>query len=238
MSKQKKLLILISCVALLSASAWFAFNYSRQSRSIEIEMPALKRTQVERNLTSEERKIYEDKLQKAQDYLKELRSRRGVVEADEYFKAYMNIGFVYNGLGELQKAAGNYLQAIKEQENNYNGYTALYLAYLESGDFDKSRQAIEKAVEIGPQVPDNWRKYLELEQGKFYVDFKRQDELYTLALDKTSRHPDILFLYSRFLEQEGKLQEALKILEEIQKIKSSAATLSQIKSLEDQLKKK
>ena len=85
---------------------------------------------------------------------------------------------------------------------------------------------------------DNWRKLLEFEQEKFFIDFKRQDELYTQALKDTNRGGEILALYGKFLESQGHLPDALKVFQELNFKSQSADTTSEIKKLEQSIKNK
>jgi Tfp pilus assembly protein PilF len=237
-SKKRRYVITGLTLLLIAAVGLYVFVFKNKGPNSNVEVPKLTKAEIDRGLTEDEEKIYKDRLTKAETSLQELNNRRGIIDSKEYFNAYMDIGFVHYGLGDLEKAVENYLKAVEQQPENYNGYTALHLAYWESENFDLARQAIEKASQINPSSSDVWRKRLEIEQNKFYVDFTRQTELYTEALEKTGRSREILVLYSRFLKQQNKLQEAVDILEEAQKISANSQTEAEIKELNDLIKQK
>lgn len=164
---------------------------------------------VDRHLTAEEQQIYLNRLKEGEKQLDELNSRRGVIQAQEFFKAYWYIGAQYYGLGELEKARQFYQKAVDANSNNVNGYTALFTVALEQSDFNGALKFIEKAKDINFVDADVWKKLISLKQEKFNAGFDELDALFKQALEKTGNSADIISAYAIFLETQGKLQEAV-----------------------------
>jgi tetratricopeptide (TPR) repeat protein len=164
---------------------------------------------VARNLTAESRQIYQQRLEAAQNQLGELK-KNNVVEAKDFFTAYMQIGAQYYGLGELAKARDYYQQALAQTPGNYNGWVALYTVTLEQGDNQTAKQAILKAAELKPNDPDIWQKYIIMMQERFGAGKEELAGMYKEALAKTNNHIDMIIAYAQFLEQQGDKQGALE----------------------------
>lgn len=166
--------------------------------------------EVPRNLTAEERKIYEDRLAQGYEILDQYNHSASTTPAD-FFKVYMHIGFQYYGLGQISKAEEAYKKAAEFDPKNYNAYTALYTLYLETGENDKALQAIEKAIELAPEKPDVWRKLVELKRDKLGASNEELSGIFQEAIKKTNEHVDIVKLYAQFLENAGQYQKAWEL---------------------------
>ena len=85
----------------------------------------------------------------------------------------------------------------------------MYSVTLEQGDYDSAKQAILKAINLNPQVPDLWNKYIGLTLERLNGAPSEIEGLYKEALLKTKNNPDILVQYGQFLEKQGKIKEAI-----------------------------
>lgn len=207
MSKKHIILILAvvtAIILILSAVGIYFRPKSRlqESPPVNIEVP--------RNLTAEERKIYEDRLAQGYEILNQYQNNASTTPAD-FFKVYMHIGFQYYGLGKLTLAEEAYKKAAGFDPRNYNAYTALYTLYLETGENDKALQAIQKAIELAPEKPDVWRKLIELKRDKLGASSEELNGIFQEAIQKTSEHVDIIKLYAQFLENVGQYQKAWEL---------------------------
>ena len=65
-----------------------------------------------------------------------------------YSGPYANIGIIYQGMGEHEKAEQSYLKAIELKPDNSMVYNRLGMLYRVMGDFEKAEAAYLKAISL------------------------------------------------------------------------------------------
>ena len=158
--------------------------------------------QVDRKLTAEDQKIYEDKLAAAETGFNDAKND------DEKFDWTMEKATVLSGLGRLAQARLVFESAIAIKPQNYVGYFALFQVLQEMNDNQSALSSIKKVMEIKPENPANWRSYITFEKERLHASNPELNSLYIEALAKTHSNIDIITVYAQFLESIGNLQES------------------------------
>ena len=69
--------------------------------------------------------------------------------------AHYNLGLIFTGLGELQKAADCYQKVIQIQPDRVeDAHVGLGLVFKELGEYQKAKSCYEKAIQIQPNYAD------------------------------------------------------------------------------------
>lgn len=191
---QRKLVIIIF-FALIMVGAMLGLIKWNQNNNNNDEVALIK--EVDRKLTADERKIYEDRLA---DVEKRLENPKDDSEKTELLR-YKAIQL--QGLGKLAEAQKILLDAIELSPQSYNLFISIHTIYLEMGDFESARNAIIKATVLDPLRPDSWIRYIQLEQEKFNSSPDHIKSIFSEALSKTREHIDIAKFYAAFLEEIG-----------------------------------
>ncbi len=71
--------------------------------------------------------------------------------------AYLNLGLVYQAIGDAEKAAQAFTQAIAANSNNLDAYNQLGILQRETGDFVGAEEQYRKALAIWPFHPASHR---------------------------------------------------------------------------------
>jgi tetratricopeptide (TPR) repeat protein len=158
--------------------------------------------EVNRNLSAEDRKVYEDRIIAAKKGLEEAQSD------EEKFNWTMNLGFNQYGLGSLADARKTFEQAIKLRPEDANAHVALYQVQVDQGDNNGALASIRTAIRIEQENPDIWKKYVQLMIDRFSADNNTVSALYSDAVNKTNSHIDIITSYAAWLEKSGNYQAA------------------------------
>lgn len=168
--------------------------------------------QKQRQLTEEQKKVYEDKIEKNREYL------RTFVISDE-FKAIeaanVNIFIAqqYYGLGELQKAKEAYEEALRVYPNFEQALVGLSLVYGEAEKYEDAKSVLRQALDKNIGSPELWTRYIDSFKVKDY-NFEEIKNLYEQALEKTQRNIDVLTQAAVFYEQQKDFKKAIEFWEE------------------------
>jgi tetratricopeptide (TPR) repeat protein len=154
------------------------------------------------HLTEASKKIYTDKLN---EISKQLGS--SISDAEKY-GLYIQQGFNFYGLGQLQDAKNSYEKALQIKSDDAAAYNALYQTQLEMGDNLGAESSLKKALDLYPVSADAWRKYIQFEADIMHRDDNAINGLYIQAINKTNSNVDIMTVYAQFLEKTGNLQAA------------------------------
>ncbi len=192
-------------------------------------------SQIDRHLTAEERKKVENNLAINKELLAGMPKE---TSNSQLYKLHMEIGHQLFALGELAKARNEYLIAAKLMPLAYTSQTALFAVYLEMKDIASAGIAIKKAVDLAPDKPDTWRKYIAFKQQQLDASNKEIGVLYQEALLKTNNNIDIVVLYARFLGQTGDYAKAINFWQMAISINSNMKDIynQEIRSLEEKIK--
>jgi protein O-GlcNAc transferase len=72
----------------------------------------------------------------------------------DYAEAYVNLGKVYHGAGDLQTAINAYKKAIEAQPDYSEAYGTLGYAYLQSNNYQDAINVSKKAIRVRPQYAE------------------------------------------------------------------------------------
>ena len=113
-----------------------------------------------------------------------------------------------SGLGKLALAKDVFLQAADIKPENFNIYVHLYQVYFEMGNYKQAEASIQKSLELLPNNPDAWTRYILLEVEKLNKPDSEIRGLYAEAEQAVREKTDIYTDWARYLEKIGDLQGA------------------------------
>ena len=195
--KKQQILAIIAC--LLIVGGFVGYNqwnkYKKQTSFIQ---------EIDRNLSPEDRKVYEDRLVEAEKYIAEAADNQAKSDALIYKAVQLS------GLGQLALARDVFIEAANANPDNYNIYVHLYQVYFEMGDYKQAESSIKKSLELQPNNPDGWRKYILLEVEKLRRPEREIRGLYAQAQQAVKEKTDIYTDYARYLENIGDIGGAIE----------------------------
>lgn len=168
--------------------------------------------QKQRQLTAEQRKTYEEKIEKNKEYLRTF-VISDELKATEAANVNIFIAQQYYGLGDLQKAKEAYEEALKIFPNFEQALVGLSLVYGEAEKYEEAKNVLKQALDKNSESPELWVRYIDSFKVK---DFNSEEiqNLYEQALDKTQRNIDVLTQAAVFYEQQKDFKKAIEFWEE------------------------
>src|SRR3989338_1336909 len=160
--------------------------------------------EVDRKLTAEDRKIYEDRLREAEKFIAEAKDNQEKSDALIYKAVQLS------GLGQLAFARDVFLEAAKVNPENFNIYVHLYQAYFEMEDYKQAETSIQKSLELQPNNPDAWIRYILLEVEKLNKPESEIRGLEAQAEVAVKVKTDIYTSFAGYLEKIGDIEGAIK----------------------------
>jgi len=133
------------------------------------------------------------------------------LEHSNYYVAYMNLGGLHGGMGDLDAAIAHNLEAIRINPICAGAHYNLGLAYYRQGKIDKAAEYYYKTLRL---QPDHILAYNELGellcvQGKF----DEAAEIYRKALLFVPDNPILHYNLGILLKRQGHTAEAIKELQ-------------------------
>jgi len=190
-SMNKQLIFgIIICLILVGAIVGYLTWQNQKQEANFIE-------EVDRKLSDEDRKIYEDRLIEAKKFIAEAQDNQAKSDALIYKAVQLS------GLGKLAFARDVFLQAADVNPENFNIYIHLHLVYFEMEDFKSAESSIRESLRLNANNPDAWKKYILLEIEKFDRPESEIRELYGQAEGAVREKTDIYTDYARYLETIG-----------------------------------
>ena len=199
MNKNVKIGIGIAVLIFLAVAGYSWYNESNKPAEDDKFIKT-----VERNLSTADRKIFEDRLVEAQNKLTASKTD------EERFGWQMQIGYNLQALGRLGQAQDAFEQAIRLKSDDYSGLTALFQVQIDRSDNEGALVSIKTALDKSPNNPDLWRKYIQLETEKFNPSNDSLNNLYLEALSKTNDSVNIITVYAQFLEKVGEVTKSIE----------------------------
>lgn len=198
MNKQTKLALGISIIIVIFFALYAGWRDYQIRKSILSEVP--------RNLTNEQRAIYETRLSNLDIKIGEAK------DDNERYNFYMEKGFNLYGLGKLAESKDWYVKASELSPNDYTSFVALYQTQLDMNDNKGAKASIKKALTLKNDDPDVWKKYIDLEVYRFKLSNEKIKALFVEALNSTSTSAsrvDVITHYAVYLEKIGELDGAI-----------------------------
>ncbi len=215
--RKKHLLLVIGAILLIVLALGLVWYMRKHDTS---GGRALLNRQV--NLTSEQRKIYTDRISKAQDYLRSLNPAQASYR-DEAVNTYSALAEEYYGLGDFQKSKEMYESALKLDPKNVLVLVSLVVTLREGGDLSGAESTLRSAIQDNPKYADAWLALIALRQ-KQNAGNNEIGSLYDQALKATDSNVDILTSDAEYQEKIGQTAQAISLWQEAkQKNPQSAA---------------
>lgn len=225
MNKEFKL-GLVACLVLILLVAGFIWwpHYNYQRNLIK---------SVDRHLSQEDQKTYEDRLAQANADL-----QKNDLSNEQRYNLLMNKGFQLYALGRLSEAVDAFADAARINSQDFTSYVAMYTAQLDMQDNRGAEKSILRAIELKPADADIWKKYIQLQMDRFAANNDQLNSLYQQALDKTHQSTDIVTAYASWLEKSGDLSKAKEYWQKAAIADSSNKKVydAQIKRIDDLIK--
>ncbi len=162
--------------------------------------------EVSRNITNEDRKVFEDRITD---------SLRKLEETDDNaikFDLYSKLGYDSYTLGHLKDSRKYFEKAIEITPTEYGVHQGLFHTEIEMKDYAAAEKNIQQAIEIRPGSSNLWREYIDFKANVLNAPEDQMTLLYAEALDKTKNEltalTDITTSYATYLEKIGNLQAA------------------------------
>jgi tetratricopeptide (TPR) repeat protein len=188
---------IIACLVLFAGVAGYAI-YSQENYKASF----LK--EINRNLSQDDIKIYDDRIAEAQRMFTEAKSD------DDKFDALIQKGINQYGKGSLSEANKTFLEAKDLKPADPKVYVLLYQAQLDMKDYNGALDNIKKARDLEPANADVWKKLVQIEQEHFNADNDKISALYSEAVVKTNSDIDIVTSYAAWLGKVGNYQAAVE----------------------------
>lgn len=195
MNPLRNLVIGVS-VLILAAGGFWIYKDTRQKPQDNFI------NQIDRKLTAEDRKIFEDRLVLADQYIADAKDDQAKFDALFYKGAQLQ------ALGKLAEARDVFLIAANVEPENYNIYVSLYLVFLDMTDYKSAETNIKKSIEKKSVNADAWKRYILLEVEKFQMPDVEIRKLYAQALQQAQPNIDVITDYAVYLEKVGDLEGA------------------------------
>ena len=166
-------------------------------------------TEIQRNVTSEDRRVYEDR---QADFLKKLSETND--DAEKY-NIYLNLGFNSYVLGHLGDSKNYFEQAIQINADQYDVYQGLFHTQIDMEDYIGATASIKKAISIRKGNAGLWRDYIQFEIERVHAPNDFINNLFGEAITDTTQrgdatnYTDVITTYASWLEKVGNLQEAV-----------------------------
>ena len=201
--------IIISAIFIIIAAAISLFVWQKQKNP---KPEAIALADIDRRLSESNRKIYEDRIKQAENYLSSLDPG-----TEDYYTLQANtfvyLAQQYYGLGQMQKSKEWYERALGLDPKSLSALSGLSATLTDAGDLEGALSVLKTALDDDARNPDIWAHYIELMKD-IGAGEKELDRLYQDALQGTNRHTDLLTKYANFQESQGKIKEAIALWEE------------------------
>jgi tetratricopeptide (TPR) repeat protein len=122
-------------------------------------------------------------------------------------RPYINRGFAYTSLGQLDKAIEDYSKAIEINPNFTDSYYNRGLAYMNSGQPEKAMADYSKALEIEPTYGKAYSS-----RGVVYFNLRQWDQAiadYSKAIDTDPKYADAYYNRGIVYNNLGQLDKAI-----------------------------
>ncbi len=193
------ILLVLGVLAFTQISVWHAKQVA-DAKLVKV---------IKRNITAEDRKVFEDRIIDLQKKLAESKNN------DEKYGLYVQLGTYKYTLGLLQDSKDYFSEAIKINADQYDVYDRLFATLVDMQDYQGAEEAIKKAISIRKGNADLWRKYITFKIDRVNASTQETTRLYEEALQDTAlnsdvpNNVDILSSYATWLEKIGDIAGAI-----------------------------
>jgi tetratricopeptide (TPR) repeat protein len=204
MNSNVRIGIVASALLLMAVLGFAQYNKTHQTQKNNFK------TDVPRNLTAEDKKIFEDRISEYKNKLKESKD-----DAEKY-NLFLQIGFNEYAQGHLQASKDSFLEAIKINAEQYDVYVGLFQTQVDMNDYFGAEQSIKKAISIRKGIADLWRRYIQLKIDHENASNDEVTRLFEEALKDTTQqgdvanYVDVVTFYAPWLEKVGDIPKAIE----------------------------
>lgn len=170
----------------------------------------------ERNLSSEARSVYSDRIKKAEDDLADT----DLADIDSTLRQtnnHMYLAQQYFGLGELEKSKQEYLKVLSLDPKSEPALIGLALTYTEAGDLKAAENSLKTALDNNPKSYSVWIRYIDTKRVT-NASNEEIKKIFEEALAATNRYPDVVTQAANFYEQIGDKQKSVDFWREAIKL--------------------
>ena len=160
--------------------------------------------QAERNLSPENRIIFEQRLSDALNQLE---------ESDDQYSAYINIGHYKKALGDYQGALDAYNKSAEINPETYVIWVNIGNLCKDMKDYKQAEKSYQKGIEVAPSFNEPYLALMDL----YWYHSNLTDQELRIMFDKLLADKNNYYIrakYGQYLEQEEYIDDAIKLWEE------------------------
>ena len=147
-----------------------------------------------------------------------------VLELDpNYVDAHNNLGVIFQGLGENQKAKKCFEKAIEINPNFADAYNNLGVIFQGLGENQKAKSCFEKAIELNPTYAEAYYNIGIIFKG--LGEIEKVKECYEKAIELNPNYTDAHYNLGNIFQEVGDLQKAKECFEKAIKINPNVAMI-------------
>lgn len=204
----KKYIILAGIIFLAAIGGFSGYKKIQKKNLTKAPILADKKN----NLTTEQEKVFLDKISKGQEYLKSIMPNKPD-SAIKYSSAYVYLAQQYFGMGKLQKSKELFELALQKDPSSQGAVEGLVLTLLAAGDKTSANKLLENFLKNYPKSVNVWLQYFEISASLN----KSNQEIaisYEKALAETDRNINIITSFAGFEERAGNIEKAIALWQE------------------------
>ncbi len=200
MNNTTKISIIVCILLVLGVAGYVVYSDKHKDDAFVKE--------VQRNITPEDRKVYEDRITDTKTKLE------STTDAPARYDFYLYLGYTEYALGHLQSSKEYFEEALKINKEQYDVYNGLFQTQVDMKDNEGAESSIKKAISIRKGNAELWRKYIQFKMN-IGANNDEINGLFVSAENDTrmngdkSNNTDIYTFYAPWLEKIGSYQAAI-----------------------------
>ncbi len=223
MNKKAFYSIVIILIIILGGFFYYNYNKSQENKKNSDKIFVLVENEddillsEDLNLMPELEKQYKEKLQEAQNNLKQ--AGEITDENKEAIQSYYNNIALYNSyLGNYKEAYDNYLISLKLYPDDRIVWLALGNLLMKMQAFESAEKAINEGLRWNPYDNFGWTKKIALYEawlGNTPESAQKIDAIYKEAIQKTNNDQLLVNNYADWLAKIGRKEEAIQMYKKL-----------------------
>lgn len=211
----KKIYYWLPLSLLLVAAVFFAIVWFGVFNKNKITLPG-NLSSKERQLGSEQVKIYNDRIAKALLDLKQL-NPADVSLKNQRLNDYIYLAEQYFGLGMLENSKEAYLSALEIDSKNEAALSGISYLYADAGKWGDAIASLQTALDSSPVNETLWLQLIDVQKSAG-LDSLEINKLYEIALEKARQKINLLTRYAQYQESQGNIVKAIELWQEAAKV--------------------